>query len=266
MGAHHQYPNQPLLDPDLSHFRRDTGVLEGELGWRCHKADPHLMKYTSWRRAMLYVPFWTTFGISMFHDLTFFLKRNLYGALSLPKMSPLRRAQHIAGRFLVMLFGVYIPFFCIGIGSIYTPFMESAMTMRAVATAIIKAITFAAVPWGIHGMIYFVFSQISHINEECFKKQSGVSGEEVEEEMSGDWATYQVSSTWDYSVASAIVGTLANGLNNQIVHHLCPLIHPCHFAALAPIVAAVATKQGIDIKPRQSDLLVDALRRTWQWL
>lgn len=254
--AHHQYPNHCLFDPDLHHFRRDTGVIEKELGWRCHPGHEHLVKYKSWRLAMMYVPLWTTFGISLIHDPIFFLRRSLYDIAALPRMSAWRRVGHLVGRCLVFLFGVYTPMICVMLRAV-----ESDTSLGMFAVGIAKSALFVVLPWGIHGIIYFFFSQVSHINEECCVQKT-----EVADEMHGDWATHHVLSTWDYSVASPCVGTLANGLNNQIVHHLCPNVHPCHFVALAPIVASVAEKHGIDVRRRQRDSLPDALRRTLRWL
>jgi len=202
---------------------------------------------------MPYIPFFTTWGISMVHDFEFLVASTLHGAVVLPRMTPLRRARHLLGRSLVFFLGFFNPFACLALS--HADFTDP----RHSVLGIMKAVLFTVLPWFIHGLIYFVFSQVSHVNGECF---GGVGQKGV----GGDWGAHQVASAWDYSVDNPLIGAVANGLNNQLVHHLFPSVHPCHFVALAPIIADVGAKHGIDVHRRQSDGFAQVVGRFWSWI
>ena len=120
----------------------------------------------------------------------------------------------------------------------------------------------------VHGAIFYAFSQVSHIQQECFDPQPHRSatlkcgqsiatsgGNPVQNADSAfhenrdqqidarlrcgtkalgsdvvnhDWAISQVAHTADYSCSSDLWLWLSNGLNHQTAHHLFPGVDWCH--------------------------------------
>jgi fatty acid desaturase len=136
-------------------------------------------------------------------------------------LSPLDRAKHWTGRGLVFGWMFVLPFILHG------P---------------IKGLFFSFVPYLLLGCIFFVFSQVSHLNAGCFEGSPAADGRTGGKP---EWAAHQVLSACDYSTASKFWGFLSIGLNNQIVHHLFPAVDPCHYPDLAPIVAATCEEFGV---------------------
>ena len=60
-----------------------------------------------------------------------------------------------------------------------------------------------------------------------------------------DWALHQIRTTADFATGSRVVTWFTGGLNHQIEHHLFPNVAHTHYAALRPIVRAVAERHGV---------------------
>eukprot|EP00812_Abedinium_dasypus_P006634 NODE_1840_length_1052_cov_277.523571.p1 GENE.NODE_1840_length_1052_cov_277.523571~~NODE_1840_length_1052_cov_277.523571.p1 ORF type:complete len:296 (+),score=16.65 NODE_1840_length_1052_cov_277.523571:132-1019(+) len=89
------------------------------------------------------------------------------------------------------------------------------------------------------GVLYYLMSQVSHINAQSFSDPRLGSGE---------WAVAQVcAAQGDYGYDSALWAKMSLGLNCQAVHHLFPNVHPCHYSALAKQLEPVFRKHGLPV-------------------
>jgi fatty acid desaturase len=251
--GHHQYPNIKELDPDLGHFLHTEGVLYTEGGWRMHKEHPYETKYGGWRQWIAYQPMFLSFFMAFIHDLEFLRWGSIWGliGLSTRHWSWARFLRHALGRFLVVVVGLWplISVIYLRVAK-HRAFFVTFDDFR-------KATVFCAFPWAMHSLTFFFFSQVSHINEECFSPESGIAV---------DWGAHQVSASWDWSTTSPFAGFLSLGLNNQIVHHMFPSVHPCHYPGLSPVIAEVAERHGVDYKRRSSDSFGRAVVRFISWI
>jgi len=93
----------------------------------------------------------------------------------------------------------------------------------------------ALFPFLVTGLLYYAFSQVSHLNAPS-----------VEPITSKEWAVHQIcASQGDYEYGSVKWGKISNGLNNQMVHHLFPSVHPCHYPALSALLRPVFERHGL---------------------
>jgi len=125
-----------------------------------------------------------------------------------------------------------------------------------------KGLAFALGPYAVHGVIFYVFSQVSHIQSNCHIHLLPVTGmkELVSPEETYDdgasphskpeWAVHQVLSTLDYAPDSTMWLHLSNGLNHQIAHHLFQQVDWIHYPQVSQIIAATAREFGVDYKGR----------------
>jgi len=104
---------------------------------------------------------------------------------------------------------------------------------------------FLVVPYGIHGCIFYVFSQVSHIQAECFD----ANGSCCMATTTGEWAKHQVEHTHDYAVQSRLMLHISNGLNLQTVHHLFPQVAWEHYPEIEELLRETCDAFGI---PRSS--------------
>eukprot|EP01084_Bolivina_argentea_P256335 431539_1 len=88
---------------------------------------------------------------------------------------------------------------------------------------IIKGLLFAILPRFMHGILYYIFSQVSHGSEKAFRNIN------VE---SDNFIIHQILSSVDYCTDSILWNYLSIGLNNQCMHHLAPGVHPMHYIGL----------------------------------
>lgn len=251
--GHHQYPNIKGLDPDLYHFQELTA-------FRYHPQEAYLPMFRYWRLTYSVLQFFAPLGMSFNMPFMAMIESNLFNAVSLVHVGFGRRLLHVMGRLLVWILGVVPP------GMLWVlryPPMQPAS----------KAFAFTALPWLILGFIFHYFTQISHINEECFNgprgacKSSSDQSKEPEQDSSPvDWAVHQIHSTWDYQTTSHLMNFISVSLNNQIVHHLFPSIHPCHYPDLSPIVCEIARKHGYDIYTRSNESWWVVNQRYLSWL
>jgi len=145
------------------------------------------------------------------------------------EMTKKRVAWHFFGRMIIFYMALVFPFS---------------------AFPIYKALPFALVPYILHGIIFYIFSQVSHINDDCFHEKHAHSPE---------WAVHQVTHSHDYSQQSKLWGYLSNSLNNQTVHHLFPQVDSGHYPQLQPILQRTCAEFNI---PYNSSVgIADALRK-----
>ena len=132
----------------------------------------------------------------------------------------------------------------------------------AMLPALVKGFVLAFGPFAVHGVIFYIFSQVSHIQAPCFDhallsltlttescishELSDISCDHVSSSdgsceprpglMPGstvtscpnaaqqEWAKHQVISTLDWAPTSMIALYLSNGLSHQGTHHLFPQV------------------------------------------
>ena len=90
-------------------------------------------------------------------------------------------------------------------------------------------------PFGVVGVLFYAFSQVSHLSAASFEKPK-----------SKEWAIQQIATTrGDYAYRSHLWNLLSVGLNNQAVHHCFPSVHPCHYPALCRLLQPIFAKHGL---------------------
>ena len=169
--GHHSDTNIPGRDPDLYHFV--TGMLTmGYPGFRGSVDLRPLPKRSRiwwlqcfprwfvWRCGLLMRMPFASFGPSLLWDVESLLAPHFaYAFLGLVPYSPLSAASlaaHSLGRTLVLwLAFVHPTVVCLVVADSWA---EGAIT----------AIAFAVVPYSIHGTLFYIFSQVSHIQPSCF--------------------------------------------------------------------------------------------------
>lgn len=209
--GHHAYTNLDGLDPDLAHFQH----LEIPMpGFRLARSQPWRAKYLWHRWAMVVQSTMTTMGPSLLNTPEYLIDGKVAKTTAYLFRDRLQVAVHIVGRIGVIAVLMVLPFFLFG------P---------------VKAALFAFVPLALHGLLYFGFSQVSHVNATCVP----VPGARME------WAEHQVRTAHDYSTTSRFWNVFSIGLNNQVVHHLFPQVAPWHYPRLAGIVEATCADHGV---------------------
>lgn len=207
--SHHSYTNIHDFDVDLNHFldnfRTTTDQTYRDIYSKWRYFIPIYMLFTSigqidfWgARAernihRLMVPFWTGNDTSRYVLFIYFIQTSWIFAI-LPLM-------------MLVSFGFSINSF-------------------------FKAFLFVILPRIGHGVLFYLFSQVSHIQTDAFQHS------EDENLKSDCWIIHQIQSCVDYEIYSLFWNIASIGLNNQTIHHLCPSIHPCHYAELQPILNA----------------------------
>jgi fatty acid desaturase len=229
--GHHCYTNIAEKDPDLNHFLHSS---DGAPGYRLHPDQPYLEKYVWWKIAVAYQSVATTMAISFMLLPQFFQEGRISGTTEIPS-------------YLIMLI-IYERMF-MGIFVLYALYRLT----------LVKGIAFVLLSWGIHGAFFYTFSQISHCNEESLRRS-------YNKMPKMEWAKWQVLTALDYAPMSHFWGTLSVGLNNQILHHLFPGVHPCHFQDLRRVLLPIAKKHGVDYEARSNNGFKDMAYKYFRWL
>jgi hypothetical protein len=140
--GHHVFPNVEGKDPDLYHFESIT-FFSQLLGWRLSESSRFVKVFESWRYNLGIVMTLTGLGPLLIESLEFVCFGTLLSLWVVPhktRVSPLRRAMALVHWALVMGLLLLVGW------------------RHGVLTAI--------APFSIHGTIYYVFSQVSHTNNE----------------------------------------------------------------------------------------------------
>jgi len=90
----------------------------------------------------------------------------------------------------------------------------------------------------IGGLIFGVFSQISHILENVEWP--------IDKPVPNDWGTLQVLTAKDYSHDSYFWTYISGYLNYQVIHHLFPSVAPHLYPKIAPIVKETCKEFNIN--------------------
>jgi len=110
----------------------------------------------------------------------------------------------------------------------------------------------ATLPFMVVGVLFYIFSQVSHINDDSFQPPP-----------SQEWAAAQIMTCQgDYAYASEFWTKMSIGLNNQALHHLFPSVHQCHYPALAKLIKPTFEKHKLPT-PGWSQTIGQALAQHW---
>jgi fatty acid desaturase len=256
--AHHSHTNQFHADPDLHHF---TSLL------RVHQRFPQASIYKN-QTQFLYVVFcyaFVVFGTCFWVPIGMMQQGTLYGMLDwtdAPQQRPLRAAG------MLMHLIAYVGFIMIW------PFFTHLPWYKAMAAVVVHVAT--------SGLVFAMFSQINHLNEESLAiqeddnnnnnnnsidlpKQKQCSGKNRDTmNLKSSWAVAQVETSNNFATDSALWHVLSNGLNLQIEHHLFPGLNHCHLHHIAPIVQATCQEYGVRYKSYFT--WTDVMGATLDWL
>merc|ERR1712007_121052 len=106
----------------------------------------------------------------------------------------------------------------------------------------VKALCFIMSTATISSYLFAFFTQVSHLQEECFpEKQSDAS-----------FARRQVMSSMDFAADSIVWGHISGGLNMQALHHCIPSVSAMHLRDLYPKFRQVCKKHGVQLKEASS--------------
>lgn len=271
--GHHVHTNMPGRDPDLYHFC--IGVDQGTPGFRSSIESRTLPEKTwqgtrrsaYWRKGRrLRVPL-STFGPSLIWDIQSLVHptmRNAFmGIIPYQMISDWQLSGHSVGRSLVIWL------------AIIHPITVSLVIADGWCSGFVRAAIFVTVPYAIHGCLFYTFSQLSHIQEQCFdvkvdegnaalwhhhhpydkmkllrcpwldKEACAMNAEESPAQSKctstgpREWAVHQVEHCLDYAVESKFWLHASNGLNLQVVHHLFPQVGWGHHRELSLIIRDV---------------------------
>jgi fatty acid desaturase/cytochrome b involved in lipid metabolism len=237
--GHHTHTNLDGRDPDLAHFTHADEDEKNVPGYRTARSHPYLPKYRLlWKFAVLFQCFATTIAIAFLNVPMYLSKRKL-----MTTAIPERFVKHIKLDRALVLLGCII--FCYFHG-----------VARGVFTIFVS--------WCVHGALFNFFSQVSHINE-----SSMVATEEYRARKKlekNEWAVHQMLTACDYSCNSTFWAIMSINLNQQIMHHMFPSVHPCHYPALRDVIIPVAKSHGIDYEKRSSNTFRQAASEYVKWL
>lgn len=252
--GHHVHTNRAALDPDLYHFSfhsdlpgfRTSPELRPQL-----EDQPHVLRAVWWRLGLaLRVPL-ATVGPTLLWDMTSLSDPDLgfafLGIVPFFRLSEAALASHSIGRSVVIWL------------AIIHPITICLVTADSWLAGLLWATLFVAMPYALHGCIFYLFSQLSHVQQSCFPdamaklERPAAKGDGSERERTlasfpppkQEWARHQVEHALDYASGSRLWLHLSNGLNLQVVHHLFPQVGWGHYRALAPIVRATCAEFGI---------------------
>ena len=238
--GHHVHTNIIHMDPDVHHFSHDRVEEHKIPGYRTHARQQVLKKYGwGWKFAILFQTWATTLAIAFANTPKYLEDRAM-------ETVKIRRAwlSVIRNDRLVLL-------------ALLALFVYKSETITYGVWCLFWS-------WGIHGILFNVFSQISHTNE---ASHSGVARyKRTHGKDKIEWAIHQILTARDYSCDSWFWGTLSINLNNQAMHHVFPSVHPCHYSALRHKLIPVCAKHGIDYEARTSGDFFDAVARYFGWI
>lgn len=213
---HHSYTNINNKDPDLNHFKNLYG--KSGYGWRTNEFQTYIKQYGLWRRFLLLVMIMASYGSNIIRSLHI-LRSGWYMKIIKVRFINLRGYISFVSQLLLLLSLPFIMIYNFGI---------------------IKGLALTFLPRFLHGIMFYLISQVSHISPEALDKNKLTKHNPKKE-----WAVHQILSTIDYSVESYFWNYFTQGLNNQAAHHLFPSIHPIHYPEINKIIKSVTEKYNI---------------------
>jgi len=283
--GHHVDTNIPGCDPDLHHFSMFSD--QGTPGFRPSVEIRTLPERSGgqarkafWRKGLFLRALLTTFGPSVIWDMTSLgnpdFAQAFMGIVHFRQKWMEGLPLHSAGRSLIIWL------------AIIHPITISLVMSDGWASGAIRAVNFVVLPYAIHGCLFYMFSQVSHVQHECSKVQPDKDTHhhhhpydvteasrhrlpsqypECNEIRNGDkeeWAIHQVNSALDYAVDSTFWHHISLGLNFQVVHHLFPQVAWGHYKELSPIIRRVCDEFNVEYSTKPT--FWDALRSHYRTL
>jgi len=106
----------------------------------------------------------------------------------------------------------------------------------------VKGLCFVLSTTTVSSYFFAFFTQLSHLQEECFP----------EKHSDASWARRQVMSSLDFAADSIVWGYISGGLNTQALHHCIPSVSAMHLRDLYPKFRQVCKKHGVQLKEASS--------------
>ena len=238
--GHHAYTNMDGKDPDLYHFE----VLHfwlGIIGFRLSETSVYKPMYRHWRALCVVCMVVTGIGPLVIESIAFLVSSKYLSFWVADQHSPIPTRERIGASL-----------------------QWTAVVMAFVFVFRTHGAWSAWVPFAVHGVIYYAFSQVSHANsasqpsvdlettvhpiEAAFgvggvtikhRRRLEVCGEK-KKEAQGEWVMHQWrTSLGDYAGDSVFWSMLSLGLNLQSVHHLFPNVHWWHYREMYGVLCEV---------------------------
>jgi fatty acid desaturase (delta-4 desaturase) len=115
-------------------------------------------------------------------------------------------------------------------------------------------------PFAIAGCLFYLWSQVSHINEASMCDVGSPDW------FTREWAVRQILATQgDYAYGSWVWTVLSLGLNCQLLHHLFPSIHWIHYPSLCVLIRPMLVQHGLSA-PGYSQTFGESLTNHCRWL
>jgi fatty acid desaturase len=226
---HHTHTNHDD-DPDLHHFHFFDDLLSAWFerhlgfypigGWRLTERTPKQERYSRW--AMLFPVYFFSSGLAL-------------SMIEPPILYWTKRCIGSKQRFAFPAWELALA---------WTQYLTVVTTVGIVTwnhgafAALLPLFTF--------GLLFYVFTQVSHAND---------ASNDGAFETSKEWAVAQVQATrGDYSFGSRLWGAVSGGLHLQSVHHVFPSVHWAHYPFIYKIVWDAAGEE------RTPQTLMDVVR------
>ena len=259
--AHHSHTNDINLDPDLHHF---TALL------RVHRKIQReaIHGYQSNRAFVFFAYCFVVFGTCVKIPVGMITTGTLYGIVEWTDRGSPLKVLGLCAHYVLYLYVIMVG-----------PFLSGRHWLAALTCVVLNL--------GLTGLLFAVFSQINHLNEDSLEidlvgkdsaadrahlegsgKTGASTGNEAvvkgQELLRTSWAARQVVTSNNFASSSRLWHILSNGLNLQIEHHLFPSLNHCHLHLLRPVVLETCLEFGVPYKGYESwGELMDA---TMRWL
>lgn len=267
---HHAHTNRLGRDPDLYHFSYHArpGAALSAAFWPGFRFSPGARSWAAnrfWRLGVALRAPLATLGPALVWDVpaaAALAGGDARGAKFMalaafpPATSKLALALHLAGRLAILAIVFLWP-------CAREAFEALAYARPRVVGADVfaRAAALAVLPYALHGLIYYAFSQANHATGACFAADE--TGDPPRAARSAgrpeEWAAFQAAATQDYGVASPLWLHLSNGLNFHALHHLFPAVDWSWHPLLQPVLERCAADHGVPL-PKPLPGLFAALR------
>lgn len=237
--GHHVHTNVVGYDPDMHHFTQAGKDTQAAPGYRTHINHDYLPKYERfWKFALWFQTGATTVAIALL-NVPKYLEARKIEVTKIPEAF----VNHIKFDRAILVTFLALFIFMHGLGKgLFTLFWS----------------------WSIHGLIFNIFSQISHVNEKCMDDTEKYKAKHKLNK--NEWAVHEMLTAIDYSTDSWFWSTVSINLNQQICHHLFPNVHPVHYPELRKLLIPICKKHGIDYEERSSLTFTDAISKYLKWV
>lgn len=211
--GHHSHTNDFERDPDLHHFTLTRPHVR-----QPHEAIHRLQAY----RLYVYLQYGVVaFGEAIWIPLKLIVFQTLHGMLNVPHMS----ASEVAGGLAHLV--AYV-------GMVWVYPAQCLSGAKAGVFPLLYTLQC--------GILFGLFSQINHLNEDSIASAS----------TGRSWAVEQVETSANFATDSPLWFVLSNGLNYQIEHHLFPSINHEHLWMIQPTVEQTCKEFGVRYKSYDS--------------